>query len=446
MFNKILIANRGEIAVRIIRACKEMGISTVAIYSQADSEAMHVHMADQKVCVGGPLSKDSYLNINAIVTAAHRLDVDAIHPGYGYLSENSTFARKCAEYAIKFIGPNADIIDKMGDKDIARKTMKDLGVPVVPGSEVLQDKQDAIRQARRIGFPLLIKAKSGGGGKGIRIVNKEHEFESAFEQASQEALKSFGDGGCYIEKYLSPVKHIEVQILADEHGKVVVLGERECSVQRRNQKMIEETPSKTISKSLRAQMFKVSTHAARSIGYSNAGTIEYLLDKSGNFYFMEMNTRLQVEHPVTEMVTSIDIVKTQIRIAMGLSLPISQSDIQSRGASIECRINAENPKLGFRPSAGKITNLNYPAGPWVRFDTALYQGYTIPPYYDSMVGKLIVWAKTRDEAINKLKASLCELGIQGIDTNIEIQLSILDNPLFKSGEYYTDFVAKEFTY
>ena len=445
MFNKILIANRGEIAVRIIRACKEMGISTVAIYSQADEEAMHVHMADQKICIGGASAKDSYLNIDAIITAAHKLDVDAIHPGYGFLSENSEFARKCAEYAIKFIGPKPDVMDKMGDKDVARKTMKSFGVPVVPGTDLLEDKVEALRQTRKIGFPILIKAKAGGGGKGIRLVEKESDFESAFEKASQEALKSFGDGGCYVEKYLSPVKHIEMQILADEQGKVVVLGERECSVQRRNQKMIEETPSKVVSKALRQLMVKATINAARGVGYTNAGTIEYLLDKSGQFYFMEMNTRLQVEHPVTEMVTGIDIVKWQIRIAMGLELTISQNEIRASGAAIECRINAENPSMGFCPSAGKIKSFNFPAGPWVRFDTAIYQGYTIPPYYDSMIGKLIVWARTRDEAINKLKASLCELGIEGIDTNIEIQQRILDNPFFKSGEYYTDFIAKEFT-
>lgn len=445
MFNKILIANRGEIAVRIIRACKEMGIATVAVYSEADSEALHVHMADQKVCIGGPQTKDSYLNQAAIITAATALGVDAIHPGYGYLSENAEFAEKCKEYAIKFIGPKAAIIKKMGDKDIARKTMKDLGVPVIPGSDFFEDRVLAQRMAQKIGFPLLIKAKAGGGGKGIRLCEHAKDFASVFEAASSEAKASFGDGGCYLEKFLSPVKHIEMQVLADEHGNVVVLGERECSVQRRNQKMIEETPSSAVSPKLRQAMIKVAAHATRQVGYTNAGTIEFLLDKKGQFYFMEMNTRLQVEHPVTEMVTGIDIVKWQIRIAMGLPLKFKQYDVMPNGASIECRINAESPNLGFRPSAGTINELNIPGGPWVRFDSAIYNGYSIPPYYDSMIGKLIVWAQDREGAINKLKVALCELGIEGIDTNIDIQMRILDNPLFRSGDYYTDFIAKEFT-
>ncbi|MCL1944613.1 MAG: acetyl-CoA carboxylase biotin carboxylase subunit [Firmicutes bacterium] len=444
MFKKVLIANRGEIAVRIIRACKEMGISTVAIYSDTDRDAMHVHMADQAICIGGALSRDSYLNINAIITVAHRLEVDAIHPGYGYLSENVEFARKCKEYFIKFIGPSAEVIEKMGDKDVARKTMKEIGVPVVPGTDVLPNKLEAIKQAKKIGFPLLIKAKSGGGGKGIRLVERLQDFEHAYEQAEQEALKSFGDGGCYIEKFLSPVKHIEMQVLADEFDNIVVLGERECSVQRRNQKMIEETPSLAVSKVLRPHMIKATRNVVKTVGYTNAGTIEYLLDSQGHFYFMEMNTRLQVEHPVTEMTTGIDIVKWQIRIAMGLPLTFVQADVRSKGASIECRINAENPKLGFRPSAGTITSINYPAGPWVRFDTSIYYGYTVPPYYDSMIGKLIVWANTREEAINRLKVALCELGIEGIDTNVDMQLQILNHIKFKNGDYYTNFIANEF--
>ena len=444
MFHKVLIANRGEVAVRVIRACKEMGIATVAIYSMADAEAMHVHMADQKICIGKDSVADSYLNIDAIITAAHKLDVDAIHPGYGFLSENAEFARKCAEYAIKFIGPNPDIIDKMGDKDIARKTMKSYGVPIVPGTDVIENKTEALRQARKIGFPVLIKAKSGGGGKGIRLVENQKDFEHAFAQSSIEAQKSFGDSGCYIEKYLHPVKHVEIQILADEYGKVLILGERECSVQRRNQKMIEETPSKALSKAIRQNMFKASINAVKGVGYTNAGTIEYLLDKSGKFYFMEMNTRLQVEHPVTEMTTGIDIVKWQIRIAMGLNLSMSQGDLNPSGCAIECRINAEDPSSGFFPSAGKVESINYPSGPWVRFDSSIYHGYTIPPYYDSMIGKLIVWSPTREEAIKKLKVALCELGIQGVETNIELQLSILSHPKFSSGEYYTDFIAKEY--
>ncbi|MDR3021484.1 MAG: acetyl-CoA carboxylase biotin carboxylase subunit [Clostridiales bacterium] len=431
--------------MRIIRACKEMGISTVAVFSEADRESLHVALADQKVCIGGAHSKDSYLNMEAIISAAIVLDAGAIHPGYGLLSENSKFARKCQEYDIKFIGPKPEIIDKMGDKDNARSTMKSVGVPIVPGTDIISDKTTAFKLAKKIGFPLLIKARSGGGGKGIRLVENEKNFEKLFEQASIEAQSTFGDNGCYLEKYLSPVKHIEMQVLADEHGKVVVLGERECSIQRRNQKMIEETPSIAVCDKIRQSMIKVSTQAAKAVGYTNAGTIEFLLDKNGKFYFMEMNTRLQVEHPITEMVTGIDIVKWQIRIAMGLPLSMQQSDIRPIGASIECRINAENPAQGFRPCAGKITDFNAPGGPWVRFDSAIYSGYTIPPYYDSMIGKLIVWAKNREEAINKLKAALCELGVAGVDTNIEMQQKILDSPLFKSGNYYTDLIAKEFT-
>jgi acetyl-CoA carboxylase biotin carboxylase subunit len=422
-----------------------MGISTVAVFSEADRESLHVALADQKVCIGGAHSKDSYLNMEAIISAAIVLDAGAIHPGYGLLSENSKFARKCQEYDIKFIGPKPEIIDKMGDKDNARSTMKSVGVPIVPGTDIISDKTTAFKLAKKIGFPLLIKARSGGGGKGIRLVENEKNFEKLFEQASIEAQSTFGDNGCYLEKYLSPVKHIEMQVLADEHGKVVVLGERECSIQRRNQKMIEETPSIAVCDKIRQSMIKVSTQAAKAVGYTNAGTIEFLLDKNGKFYFMEMNTRLQVEHPITEMVTGIDIVKWQIRIAMGLPLSMQQSDIRPIGASIECRINAENPAQGFRPCAGKITDFNAPGGPWVRFDSAIYSGYTIPPYYDSMIGKLIVWAKNREEAINKLKAALCELGVAGVDTNIEMQQKILDSPLFKSGNYYTDLIAKEFT-
>lgn len=442
MFSKILIANRGEIAVRIIRACKEMGISTVAVYSEADREALHVSLADEALCIGGPQVKDSYLNMTAILSAAVATGAQAIHPGYGLLSENAKFAKLCESCHIVFIGPSAEIINKMGDKDEARRTMKAAGVPVVPGCDVVEDVKEAHKKADEIGYPLLCKARAGGGGRGIRLVNHTGEFENAFQTASNEALSAFGDGAVYLEKFLSPVKHIEMQIICDDHGNVVCLGERDCSVQRKNQKLIEESPSPVVTEEIRAKMVEVSTKAAKAVGYRGVGTIEFLFDRDQNYYFMEMNTRLQVEHPVTEMVTGIDLVKWQIRVAAGLPLSFTQKDIKIEGAAIECRINAEDPNNNFCPSCGRITLLHVPGGPWVRFDTALYQDYFIPPYYDSMMGKLIVYAKTREEAIRKMQAALCELVVEGVEHNSELQMDILNDEEFKSGRYYTNFMSK----
>lgn len=442
MFSKILIANRGEIAVRIIRACKEMGIATVAVFSEADRDALHVSLADESVCIGPAQLKDSYLNVAAIISAAEVTGAGAIHPGYGLLSENAKFAALCEKCNIAFIGPPSGVIAKMGDKDMARQTMQASGVPVVPGGGMVDDFKQAEKEARRIGFPLLIKARSGGGGRGIRLVRSMEEFENAFHTASAEAKIAFGDGAVYLEKYLYPAKHVEMQLLCDNQGNAVVLGERECSVQRKHQKLLEESPSPGISQETRMKMGRFAVQAARAVGYVNAGTIEFLVDDSQNFYFMEMNTRLQVEHAVTEMVTGIDLVKWQIRIAAGLPLNFGQKDVSVGGHAIECRINAENPSLGFRPSNGKIALLHIPGGPWVRFDTALFQDYTVPPFYDSLIGKLIVHAQTREEAIRKMQAALCELVITGVDTNTDLQRKILAHPLFRSGRYHTDFMEK----
>lgn len=442
MFSKILIANRGEIAVRIIRACKEMGISTVAVFSEADRDALHVSLADESYCIGPAQVSDSYLNMAEIISAAMVSGAEAIHPGYGLLSENPKFAALCEECGLVFIGPKSEVIAKTGDKDEARKTMREAGVPVIPGCDAVEDVKEAHAAADQIGYPLLIKARSGGGGRGIRLVHASEEFEHSFAAASQEALIAFGDGVMYIEKYLFPAKHIEMQILADHFGNVVCLGERECSIQRKNQKLVEECPSPSITPEIRAKMIDVTTKAAKAVGYRNAGTVEYLFDQKGNFYFMEMNTRLQVEHTVTEMVTGIDIVKWQIRIAAGISLNFKQEDVIMSGHAIECRINAENPAKNFRPSCGRITLLHIPGGPWVRFDTALYQDYFVPPYYDSMIGKLIVLAKTREEAIRKIQAALCEMVVEGVDHNSELHMDILDAPEFVSGNYYTDFMNK----
>lgn len=442
MFSKILVANRGEIAVRIIRACKEMGITTVAIYSTADKDAMHVSMADESYCIGGPKVTESYLNMGAILTAAVATKSQAIHPGYGLLSENATFVSLCEQCNIEFIGPSSEIISKMGDKNAARKSMIAAGVPVIPGSEVITDREKAKKEAIRIGFPLLIKARSGGGGKGIRLVTDKDQFDHAFSTAAKEAESAFGDGALYMEKFLSPVKHIEMQILADKHGNVICLGERECSVQRKNQKLIEESPSPAISEETRAKMIEVATKAVKATNYVNAGTIEFLYDIDGNFYFMEMNTRLQVEHPVTEMVTGIDIVQWQIRVAFGLPLPFKQEDIRIEGHSIECRINAEDPNSNFHPQCGTIHLLHVPGGPGVRFDSAIFQGYVIPPFYDSMIGKLIVYSKTRGEAIRKMQAALCELVIEGITHNRELQRMILKDKRFLSGKYDTGLMIE----
>ena len=432
MFSKILVANRGEIAVRIIRACKEMGIATVAVYSEADEEALHVALADERVCVGAAASADSYLNQQNILAAALATGAQAIHPGYGFLSENAAFARLCKEQNLAFIGPDGDIISKMGDKDAARRLMKEAGVPTVPGSELLESVEQARAEAARIGYPVLIKASAGGGGKGIRLVNGEEELENAFHTAAAEAEKAFGDGRVYMEKFLSPVKHIEVQLLADEQGHVVCLGERECSIQKNNQKLIEETPSSDISPALRQEMMDAAAGAAKAAGYLGAGTVEFLLDGDGRFYFIEMNTRLQVEHPVTEFVTGVDIVKWQIRIAAGIPLDFTQEDIRLTGAAIECRVNATG--------CGTVDFLHVPGGPWVRFDTALYQGCEVPPYYDPMIGKMIVYAGTREETIRKMESAMCELVIKGVPVNIESQLEILGDPAFRAGTYTTDFM------
>lgn len=440
MFSKILIANRGEIAVRIIRACKEMGILTVAVFSEADRDALHVSLADESICIGPPQVQDSYLNMTAILSAAAATGAGAIHPGYGLLSENAKFAALCEECHITFIGPSSEVISLMGDKDAARKTMIAAGVPVIPGCDMVEDPERAKQEADRVGYPLLVKARAGGGGRGIRLVRKPEEFETAFRAASQEALLAFGDGGVYLEKYLSPTKHIEMQLLCDQQGNVVALGERECSVQRKNQKLIEESPSPAISQETRAKMTEAACKAARAAKYTGVGTIEFLFDKDGHFYFMEMNTRLQVEHPVTEMVSGIDLVKWQIRVASGMQLAFTQEEIALSGHAIECRINAENPDLNFRPSCGKISLLHIPGGPWVRFDTALYQDYVVPPFYDSLIGKLVVFAPTREEAIRKMQAALCELVVEGVDHNAELHMDILSDPAFRSGDYYTNFM------
>ena len=419
--------------MRIIRACKEMGIYTVAVYSEADRESLHVALADQAICIGGPRAEESYLDGGRIVAAALATRAQAIHPGYGFLSENAEFAALCQKHGIVFIGPSAEIIAKMGDKDTARRLMKENGVPTTPGTDILKDAKEALEAAGKIGYPVFLKASAGGGGKGIRLVERPEEMERAFQTASNEAEKAFGDGRMYMEKYLNPVKHIEVQLLADEKGNTVCRGERDCSLQRNYQKLIEESPSPAVSEEARKKLMETAARAARAAGYVNAGTVEFLMDRDGNFYFMEMNTRLQVEHPVSELVTGVDIVKWQIRIAAGVELDFTQEDIQVRGAAIECRINA----LG----AGKVDFFHIPGGPWVRFDTFLYQGYDIPPYYDSMLGKMIVYSSTREEAIRKMQSALCELVVGGARNNIEDQIEIIRDERFKKGDYYTNFIA-----
>lgn len=440
MFSKILIANRGEIAVRIIRACNEMGIATVAVYSEADANSLHVNLADESYCIGSALLKDSYLNMTAIIDVAIATGCQAIHPGYGLLSENPRFAELCEKCNIKFIGPHYSVIAKMGDKDEARKTMKAAGVPVVPGLDEISDISEAKVFAKEMGYPVIVKATAGGGGRGIRIVEKEEDFENAVALASSEALAAFGNGKVYLEKYLTQVKHVEMQIVADNQGNVICLGERDCSLQRKNQKLIEESPCVTLKEQVRREMMNCAVLAAKTVKYTGLGTIEFLLDKQNRFYFMEMNTRLQVEHPVTEYVTGIDVVKWQIRIAAGIEFLYKQEDIRFRGCAIECRINAEDVRENFRPSCGRINLLHIPGGPWVRFDTAIYQDYKIPPYYDSMIGKLIVYARDRTEAIRKMQAALCELVIEGVNTNAELSGDILAESDFKSGEYCTDFL------
>ncbi|HBL85240.1 MAG: acetyl-CoA carboxylase biotin carboxylase subunit [Clostridiales bacterium GWF2_38_85] len=438
MFSKILIANRGEIAVRIIRACKEMGISTVAVFSEADRNAMHVSLADESYCVGAAQVKDSYLNISAILTIAVSCKVEAIHPGYGLLSENAKFSAMCEQCGIVFIGAKSEVIKKMGDKNAARITMRNAGVPVINGSEIIDDMTKAKVEAEKIGYPIMIKASAGGGGKGIRVVEKQAELANAFTIATTEAKAAFGDGSVYMEKYLTSIKHIEMQIICDNYGNIVCLGERDCSVQRNNQKMIEESPSTVVTVELRKKLIDTATKTVQTVGYTGVGTIEFLLDKRNNYYFCEMNTRLQVEHPVTEMVTGIDLVKWQIRVAAGIAIDFTQAPVKFYGHAIECRINAEDPKNKFKPCAGKITFLHIPGGPWIRFDTAIYQDYIVPPFYDSLLGKLIVYAPTREEALRKMKAALCELVIEGIDTNIDYLLEIVSSETFTNGDYSTD--------
>ncbi len=441
MFKKILIANRGEIAVRIIRACKEMGIETVAVYSEADREALHVMLADEAVCIGPARSKDSYLNMQNIISATVLTGATAIHPGFGFLSENSSFARMCEDCNITFIGPKADTIDLLGNKSRARETMQKAGVPVVPGSEgEVESLKDAKELAETIGFPVMVKASSGGGGKGMRAVFHAEDLEKAYSSAKAEAKASFADDKVYIEKLIIHPKHIEFQILADSHGNVVHLGERDCSVQRRNQKMIEESPSAIMTTQLRQKMGSAAVKAAKATGYVNAGTIEFLLDQQGNYYFMEMNTRIQVEHPVTEMVTGIDMIKAQIKIAFGEEMPYRQENIEFRGHAIECRINAEDPTKNFMPCPGRVENVLFPGGFGVRVDSALYPGYLVPSCYDSMLAKVIAYGSDREEAIQRMKRALSELIIEGIQTNVEYQYELLEREELLSGKYHTGLI------
>lgn len=445
MFNKILVANRGEIAVRVIRACREMGIQTVAVYSEIDRHALHVDLADEAVCIGPARARDSYLNAENIISATVLTGAEAIHPGFGFLAENSKFAEMCKECNIVFIGPDSEVIEMMGNKSRARQLMTEAGVPVVPGiNGILKDLEQAVSAAGDIGYPVILKASAGGGGKGIRIVHDEEDLKKAFETAKTEAKAAFNDDSMYMEKYLLAPRHIEFQILADNYGRIIHLGERDCSIQRRNQKVIEEAPSNILSDELRKKMGDAAVQAAVAVGYKNAGTVEFLVDKNSNFYFMEMNTRIQVEHPVTELVTGVDLVQEQIRIAAGEQLTISQQEVTIKGHAIECRINAENPSKGFRPSPGKVDIQLWPGGSGVRLDSALYNGYEIPPNYDSMIAKLICYGRDRDEALHKMRRALDEFIIEGIDTNIEFIFDILSHDKFISGEFDTSFIKEEF--
>ena len=445
MLKKVLVANRGEIAVRIIRACREMGIRTVAVYSEADKDSLHRKLADESVCIGPARSGLSYLNVKNLIEAACQTGADSIHPGYGFLSESSSFAKMCNEIGIKFIGPSSEIIELMGNKSKAKATMKKAGVPVVPGSDGLVNSlEEAKKISKKIKYPVIIKASAGGGGKGIRIAYSEEELIKAYDIVKQEAKISFNDDSIYIEKFVENPRHVEVQILADEHGNVVHLGERDCSIQRRNQKVLEETPSMILNDKTRKKMFDVTVKAVKEIGYSSAGTIEYLVDKNLDFYFMEMNTRVQVEHPITEAVSGVDIVKEQLRIAAGETLSISQKDIHFTGHSMECRINAEDPEKNFMPCPGLIAGLLIPGGNGIRVDTAVYAGYRVPQTYDSMIGKLIVHGKDRAEAISKMKSALGEFIVEGINTNTDFLYKILDNENFKTNNYDTSFIKREF--
>lgn len=443
MIKKVLVANRGEIAVRIIRACREMGIETVAVYSQADEEALHTQLADEAICIGPAPSSESYLNMEQIISATLVSGADAIHPGFGFLSENSKFVELCEKCNITFIGPSSEVIQKMGNKAQARSTMIEAGVPVIPGSkEAVRDVSRGAEIAEEIGYPVMIKAALGGGGKGMRVAETRETFAASFQTAQKEAQMAFGDGTMYLERFVRNPRHIEFQILADCYGNAIHLGERDCSIQRNHQKMIEESPSVVIDEELRSRMGQAAVQAAKAAGYTNAGTIEFLLERDGQFYFMEMNTRIQVEHPVTEWVTGIDLIQEQIRIASGLPLSYRQEDIKLSGHAIECRINAENPDKNFRPSPGTITDLYLPGGKGVRIDTAIYSGYTVPAYYDSMLAKLIVHADTREQAISKMRTALGEVIIEGIDTNIDYQYEIMNHPDYQSGKIDIEFISK----
>lgn len=446
MFQKILVANRGEIAVRIIRACREMGIKTVAVYSEADKEALHTQLADESICIGPAKSTESYLNMERILSATVVSKADAIHPGFGFLSENPRFVEMCEKCNITFIGPDSTMISRMGNKSEARATMLKAGVPIVPGTkEPVYTAEEGKAIADEMGYPVMIKASSGGGGKGMRIVTSEDKFISSFNTAQRESISGFGDNSMYIEKYIVGPRHIEFQVLADKYGSIVHLGERDCSIQRRHQKLIEEAPSPAIDEKLRKKMGETAIAAAKAANYENAGTIEFLLDKTGNFYFIEMNTRIQVEHPITEMVTGIDIVKEQIRIAAGFPLSFKQKDVRIQGHAIECRINAENPKENFRPSPGSIYNIHFPGGNGVRIDTGVFCGYTIPPHYDSMVLKLIAYDKDRELAIRKMQSAIGELVLEGIETNIDFQYEILQHKNFIEGNIDTHFIEDYFS-
>lgn len=444
MFRKVLIANRGEIAVRIIRACREMGIATVAVFSEPDRDALHTQLADEAICIGPAKSSESYLNIENIISAAVMTQAQAIHPGFGFLAENSKFASVCQECNIQFIGPSAEVIEGMGNKANARELMKKAGVPVIPGSDgVVETEEDALRIAKELGYPVMIKASAGGGGKGIRIVREEKELLKAYEAAKNETIAAFGDDKLYMEKVIEKARHIEIQILGDRFGNVIHLGERDCSLQRRNQKVLEEAPSPALSPEIREKMGAAAVRAAKAVGYENAGTIEFLYDNEGNFYFMEMNTRIQVEHPVTEMVTGVDIVKEQLKIASGEKLSLKQEEVLIQGHSIECRINAENPRMNFAPSPGHIDFLLMPGGAGARVDSAIYAGCDIPPFYDSMLAKVIVHGKNREEAIAKMRRCLHEFVIEGVETNLEFMEQILANEKYVRGEFNTSFIAEE---
>ena len=445
MFDRILIANRGEVAVRVIRACREMGIHTVAVFSKADKDSLHVKLAHEAICIGNSPSSESYLNIPSIISAAEIADVEAIHPGYGFLAENPHFAEICESCQIKFIGPKPESIRLMGDKSVARQTVGKIGVPITPGTDVIADQEDALKFAKKIGYPVIIKAKMGGGGKGMKVAHNDGKLVSAFLTAKAEAEAAFGNGDVYIEKFVNEPRHIEMQILADSHGNTVYLGERDCSIQRRHQKLIEEAPSPSLSKKTRKRLGEAAVRIAKAVKYENAGTVEFLVDESENFYFMEMNTRLQVEHPVTELVTGIDLVKEQIRIAAGEKLGYSQESIQVHGAAIECRINAEDPDNNFMPSPGKVEKYVAPGGPWVRVDSHMYPGYVIPPFYDSMIGKVIAFGHHRHEAIATMIRALTEIEIGPIKTTIPLHLRIMHRPSFQKGKVNTGFIDKLLT-